>query len=233
MKRSQINSIMQSAEAFIRQCRFHLPPFADWTPKDWEERRNEAGEILANRLGWDITDFGSGNFQKCGLFLFTLRNGSAENWKRMQGKLYAEKIMVVDPDQVTPMHFHWRKMEDIINRGGGNLIIQLYNSTLDEKFDVEREIEITTDGVHRTMSPGGFITLTPGESITLPPYCYHKFWGEDERVLVGEVSMVNDDHFDNRFADPIGRFPVIEEDAPPLHYLVTDYVRFEKGEITR
>jgi D-lyxose ketol-isomerase len=151
----------------------------------------------------------------------------------MQGKLYAEKIMVVDPDQVTPMHFHWRKMEDIINRGGGNLIIQLYNSTLDEKFDVEREIEITTDGVHRTLPPGGFITLTPGESITLPPYCYHKFWGEDERVLVGEVSMVNDDHLDNHFADPIGRFPVIKEDEPPLHYLVTDYVRFKKGEITR
>jgi D-lyxose ketol-isomerase len=233
MKRSQINSIMQSAEAFIRQCRFHLPPFADWTPKDWEEKRNEVGEIITNRLGWDITDFGSGNFQKCGLFLFTLRNGSPENWKRMQGKLYAEKIMVVDPDQVTPMHFHWRKMEDIINRGGGNLIIQLYNSTPDEKLDVDREIEITTDGVHRTLSPGGSITLTPGESITLPPYCYHKFWGENERVLVGEVSIVNDDHLDNRFVDPIGRFPVIMEDELPLHYLVTDYVRFKKGEITR
>ncbi len=227
MNRSQINSIMQSAEAFIRQCRFPLPPFAYWTPKDWEERRNDAGEILANRLGWDITDFGSGNFQKCGLFLFTLRNGSPENWKRMQGKLYAEKIMVVDPDQVTPMHFHWKKMEDIINRGGGNLIIQLYLSTPDEKLDVEREIEITTDGVRRRLPPGGSITLTPGESITLPPYCYHKFRGDKKRVLVGEVSMVNDEYQDNRFADPIGRFPVIAEDEPLLHYLVTDYMRFK------
>jgi D-lyxose ketol-isomerase len=227
MKRSQINSIIQSAEAFIRQCRFYLPPFAYWTPKDWEEMRSEAGEIIANRLGWDITDFGSGNFKKCGLFLFTLRNGSPENWKRMQGKLYAEKIMIVEPDQVTPMHFHWKKMEDIINRGGGDLVIQLYNSTPDEKIDLEKEIEITTDGVHRTLSPGGFITLTPGESITLPPYCYHKFWGEGERVLVGEVSMVNDDYQDNRFAEPIGRFPAIQEDEPPLHYLVSDYVRFE------
>ena len=223
MKRSQINSIMQSAEAFIRQCRFHLPPFADWTPKDWEERRNEAGEILADRLGWDITDFGSGNFQKCGLFLFTLRNGSPENWKRMQGKLYAEKIMVVDPDQVTPMHFHWRKMEDIINRGGGNLIIQLYNSTQDEKFDVEREIDITTDGVHRTLPPGGSITLTPGESITMPTYCYHKFWGAGGKVLVGEVSAVNDDDTDNRFLDPLPRYAQIEEDEPPVYLLCTDY----------
>ena len=227
MKRSQINSIMQSAEAFIRQCGFHLPPFAYWTPKDWEEMSNQAGEIIANRLGWDITDFGSGDFKKCGLFLFTLRNGSPENWKRMQGKLYAEKIMIADPDQVTPMHFHWKKMEDIINRGGGNLIIQLYNSTPDEKMDAEKEIEITTDGVHRTLPPGGAITLTPGELITLPPRCYHKFWGEGERVLVGEVSMVNDDNLDNRFSDPIGRFPAITEDEPPLHYLVSDYARFE------
>jgi D-lyxose ketol-isomerase len=227
MKRSQINSIMQSADAFIRQSKFHLPPFAYWTPKDWEAKSNEAGEIIANRLGWDITDFGSGNFKKCGLFLFTLRNGSPQNWERMRGKLYAEKIMIVDPGQVTPMHFHWQKMEDIINRGGGNLIIQLYTSTPDEKIDFEKEVEITTDGIHRTLPPGGSITLTPGESITLPPCCYHKFWGEGKRVLVGEVSMVNDDHLDNCFADPIGRFPAIQEDEPPLHYLVSDYVRFE------
>jgi D-lyxose ketol-isomerase len=226
MKRSQINSIMQSAETFIRRSGFHLPPFAYWTPKDWEKMGNDAGEIIANRLGWDITDFGSGNFEKCGLFLFTLRNGSPENWKRMQGKLYAEKIMIVGPDQVTPMHFHWKKMEDIINRGGGNLIIQLYHSTPDEKMDCEKEIEITTDGVHRTLPPGGIITLTPGESITLPPYCYHEFWGKGERVLVGEVSMVNDDYRDNRFADPIGRFPEIQEDEPPIYYLVSDYERF-------
>jgi D-lyxose ketol-isomerase len=227
MKRSQINSIMQSADAFIRQSKFHLPPFAYWTPKDWEAKSNEAGEIIANRLGWDITDFGSGNFKKCGLLLFTLRNGSPQNWERMRGKLYAEKIMIVDPGQVTPMHFHWQKMEDIINRGGGNLIIQLYTSTPDEKIDFEKEVEITTDGIHRTLSPGGIITLTPGESITLPPCCYHKFWGEGKRVLVGEVSMVNDDYLDNCFADPIGRFPAIQEDEPPLHYLVSDYVRFE------
>jgi D-lyxose ketol-isomerase len=227
MKRSEINSIMQSAESFICRRGFHLPPFAYWSPEDWEAKRPQAGEIIANRLGWDITDFGSGNFKKCGLFLFTLRNGSPENWKRMKGKLYAEKIMVVDPDQVTPMHFHWKKMEDIINRGGGNLILRLYNSTQAEKIDAENKVDITTDGVRRTLPPGGSIALAPGESITLPPYCYHAFWGEGGRVLAGEVSMVNDDSLDNRFADPVGRFPEIEEDEPPLHYLVADYGRFE------
>lgn len=200
-----------------------LAAFCLLTPKEWEAKRADAEEIIANGLGWDITDFGYGNFDKFGLFLFTLRNGSPGNWQKMQGKLYAEKIMIVEPDQLTPMHFHWLKMEDIINRGGGNLVIQLYNSTPDEAIDYEKEVRIKTDGIQRTLPPGGCVTLTPGESITLPPYCYHKFWGEGGRVLVGEVSLVNDDHQDNRFADPAGRFPEIEEDEPPLYLLVPDY----------
>ena len=86
-------------------------------------------------------------------------------------------------------------------------------------------MRISVDGVQRTIKAGGIVELKPGESITLSPYCYHSFWG-DQRVLVGEVSTVNDDHADNRFYDPIGRFPTIEEDVEPLHLLVTDYARF-------
>ena|SRR5690554_1431468 len=44
-------------------------------------------------LGWDITDFGSGEFYKRGLFLFTLRNGKY----KVDKKPYAEKIMIVAP----------------------------------------------------------------------------------------------------------------------------------------
>jgi len=229
MKRSQVNSIMRSADKFIRECGFFLPPFAYWTPEVWKQKGVEVSEIVTNQLGWDITDFGSGNFQACGLFLFTLRNGSSENWRNLRGKLYAEKLLVVDIDQITPFHFHWKKTEDIINRGGGNLMLQLYYSTPDEKLDLEKEITIMIDGVQRILPPGGSVTLTPGESITLPPNCYHKFWGVGGRVLVGEVSMVNDDSTDNRFADQEGRFPVIEEDEPPLHLLITDYQHYYRG----
>ncbi|MBN1249130.1 MAG: D-lyxose/D-mannose family sugar isomerase, partial [Anaerolineae bacterium] len=73
---------------------------------------------------------------------------------------------------------------------------------------------------------GSVLSLGPGESITLPTRLYHKFWGADARVLVGEVSMVNDDDRDNRFYEPIGRFPEIVEDAPPRHLLVTDYADY-------
>ena len=68
--------------------------------------------------------------------------------------------------------------------------------------------------------------LEPGESITLVPRCYHTFWGEGGRVLVGEVSLVNDDYADNRFFEPVGRFPDVEEDEPPLYLLVNDYRRY-------
>ena len=229
MKRSQINAILRSADDFVRARGFYLPPFAHWTPEEWRQKGPEAAEIVQNQLGWDITDFGTGYFEKTGLFLFTIRNGSPLNLKTGNGKQYAEKILIVDQNQVTPMHFHWNKMEDIINRGGGRLVIQLYNSTPDEQLDPRSDVQVSMDGVVHTVEAGGTIALNPGESITLTPGLYHKFWGEGERILVGEVSLVNDDHTDNRFAQPAGRFPEIEEDEPPLYLLVNDYPRYYGG----
>ena len=225
MKRSEINALMRDADAFMGQQSFHLPPFAYWTPGDWKNKGEEVCEIVENGLGWDVTDFGSGDYDRHGLLLFTLRNGNPKNWEHMQGKLYAEKIMVVEVDQVTPMHFHWRKSEDIINRGGGNLMIQLYNATEDGSL-ANTDVTISVDGVKRVVKAGGTLALRPGESIALHPRCYHKFWGAESRVLVGEVSSVNDDRIDNRFHKPTGRFPQIEEDEPPLYLLSADYPRY-------
>jgi len=225
MKRSEINAIMRDANAFIRKQGFYLPPFAYWTPQDWATKGEEVREIVDNRLGWDITDFGQGDYRSSGLFLFTIRNGGVDALKTMQGKLYAEKIMIVDVNQVTPMHFHWRKVEDIINRGGGKLVIQLYNSTEDGKL-ADSDVVVSTDGVKRVVKAGDTVALSPGDSITLPARGYHKFWGAESRVLVGEVSLVNDDNTDNRFYEPVGRFPDIEEDEPPLYLLCNDYPRY-------
>ena len=225
MKRSEVNIIMRQADGFIRERGFHLPPFAYWTPTDWTARGAEAREIVENQLGWDITDFGEGRYADCGLFLFTIRNGSAAEMLAKRGKLYCEKLMVVGVDQVTPMHFHWQKVEDIINRGGGKLAIQLYNATTEDGL-AETPVTVSLDGVGRTVRAGDEVLLTPGESITLPPRLYHKFWGVEGRVLVGEVSLVNDDKTDNRFYETIGRFPELEEDEGPLHLLVTDYPRY-------
>ena len=229
MKRSEVNAIMQEADAFMKAHGFYLPPFAYWTPDEWRRRGPEVREIVENKLGWDITDFGQGDYRNFGLFLFTIRNGSPENLRTGQGKTYAEKVLIVDVDQVTPMHFHWHKTEDIINRGGGRLALQLYNSTADEKL-AETDITVSLDGVQRTLKAGATVLLETGESITLPTGLYHKFWGVDSRVLVGEVSKVNDDANDNCFLDPIGRFPQIEEDEPPLYLLIGDYERYYQAQ---
>jgi D-lyxose ketol-isomerase len=222
MKRSEINAIVRDAEAFLRLCGFSLPPFAAWTPQDWQAKREMAREILECRLGWDVTDFGRGDFRNVGLAVFTLRNGRPGNLERHRRKTYGEKILIVDPGQVTPLHFHRVKMEDIINRGGGKLIVQLYNSTPDEKLDTT-DVVIMTDGLTRTLPAGGKLSLSPGESITIPQYSYHTFWAEDSRALVGEVSLVNDDTTDNRFYEEVARFAQVEEDEAPYRVLVSDY----------
>lgn len=223
MKRSEINQILENAKIFMSEKQFFLPPWAYWSVADWEKNRNDAGEIIENMLGWDITDFGSGDFKNRGLFLFTIRNGRINKDK----KPYAEKIMIVEENQETPMHYHWNKMEDIINRGGGNLVIELFNSTPDGEFDTS-PVNFKTDGVKRSVNAGGKVILKPGESICLEQGMYHRFYGEPGKgtVLVGEVSMVNDDSSDNRFYESVGRFPVIEEDEEPVHLLASDYKNY-------
>jgi D-lyxose ketol-isomerase len=223
MKRSEINQILKNAKAFMAEKQFILPPWSNWSVADWKKNKDDAQEIIENMLGWDITDFGSGDFYKRGLFLFTIRNGKFN----VDKKPYAEKIMIVEENQETPMHFHWAKMEDIINRGGGNLVIELYNATSDNKLDTTA-VNLKTDGVKRSVDAGGKVVLSPGESICLEQGMYHRFYGEQGKgkVLVGEVSMVNDDTSDNCFYESVGRFPMIEEDEDPIHLLVSDYKKF-------
>lgn len=223
MKRSEINAAMRGALKLFEDYRIALPPFTLWTPDEWKTKGAETTEIKENMLGWDITDFGQGDFSKTGLLLITLRNGNQKAPDRYP-KPYAEKLMVVQENQVTPMHFHWSKMEDIINRGGGNLMIKLYNSTENEEL-ADTDVVVTMDGVQHTFPAGHVVCLHPGESITLTRGLYHRFWGEEGKgtVLVAEVSMCNDDTADNRFHDPVGRFPEIEEDEAPLYLLCNEY----------
>ncbi|MDI6027260.1 D-lyxose/D-mannose family sugar isomerase [Corticibacterium sp. UT-5YL-CI-8] len=221
MKRSKVNEILRESDAFIRSFGYIMPPFAYWTPEELIARRPEG--IVGARLGWDITDYGRGKFDELGLFLFTVRNGRAEDLMRGTGMLYAEKIMISRKDQMSPMHRHNVKAEDIINRGGGKLVLELFMSAPDGSVDPEAEVEVPTDGVVRKLKAGGLLSLDPGESVTLLPGVWHAFWGEGKDVLIGEVSTVNDDLTDNVFNEPIGRFSSIEEDEAPLHLLVSDY----------
>ena len=224
MKRTEIDAAARQLRDFAAAKGFHLPPWAHWSPRQWADVGPEADEIRRCGLGWDVTDFGLGEFAKTGLTLFTIRNGPPDA-PDPGAKDYCEKAMLVRPAQVTPCHFHFAKIEDIIVRAGGRLVVRLNNSTAEEALDEAGEVRVQVDGITRTFPPGGELVLTPGESVTLPPRLYHAFWGAegDEPVLVGEVSRVNDDANDNRFLEPLGRFPEIEEDQPAEFVLCTEY----------
>lgn len=226
MKRSRINEILREGDEFIRSFGFMMPPFAYWSPDQMRDRYSDISGIVEARMGWDITDYGQGDFDKLGLFLFTLRNGSQEDLKRGGGMCYAEKIMISRHDQISPMHRHIVKAEDIINRGGATLALKMFSSDSDGNIDRDADVIVSTDGIQRRLKAGDVLELSPGESVTLMPGNWHAFWGEGGDVLIGEVSAVNDDLTDNIFEDPIGRFAEIEEDESPIHLLVSDYEKW-------
>ena len=163
MKRSDINEILGHTRQFFSMHDVHLPPFASFPPTKWQQLDQAAWqEVFDLKLGWDVTAFGGNSFAAEGLTLFTLRNGSPNGVP--YEKSYAEKIMHVRDGQVTPMHFHWRKREDIINRGGGNLIIELWNAGAHEETE-NTDVTVTVDGCRQTHAPGSQLRLMPGESI--------------------------------------------------------------------
>ncbi len=224
MKRSEINAALREMEEMVRTCRFPLPPFCGFTPEQWAEKGHEYDEIRDNMLGWDITDYGQNEFDKVGFSLITLRNGNLKLRDRY-AKTYAEKLLYLREGQYSPMHFHWSKMEDIINRGGGTVLIRVFNSLPDESLDCENDVRVRVDGCEMTVTAGAQVALEPGQSISIPPYLYHDFETKPGTgaVLLGEVSQCNDDNTDNRFNPPVGRFPAIEEDEPPYRLLCNEY----------
>lgn len=223
MKRSEMNIIITEGCEFFEKMSFKLPKWADWSIDDWKANYTRCSEIFDNYLGWDICDFGRNKFYEQGLLLFTIRNGNLEKDK----KTYAEKIMMIREEQLTLYHFHWNKMEDIINRGGGNLMMKIHVSDDKGGFS-NKDVIVKIDGVDTLCKPGELLRLEPGQSICLEPYVYHSFWAEKGMgtVLTGEVSMVNDDETDNRFYEKVGRFPDIDEDEEPVRLLVTDYKKY-------
>ena len=223
MKRSELNQIISDAIDFVRSYRLELPPFAYWSPDDWSKLGEDEREIVDNMLGWDITNFG-GDFKKIGITIFTFRNGNFHN-KNKYPKPYAEKLLISEEGQELPYHFHWSKMEDIINRGGGDLVLNLYNA--DEKEDFAKtDVTANIDGKLIKVPAGGSVRIKPGQSITLLPRQYHKWVAEKGKVMLFEVSSTNDDTIDNRFHTAQGRFPDIEEDVPPKYLIFQDYKKY-------
>jgi len=211
-------------EAMCAKHCCYLPPFCHMTPADWAKAGHEYDEVRDCMLGWDITDYGEGRFDELGFSLITIRNGNRAMADKYP-KVYAEKLLYLKEGQYSPNHFHWFKTEDIINRGGGNCLIRVYNSLPNEEIDYESDVTVHLDGRTVVVPAGSLVKLQPGESIYIQQRLYHDFVVEPGTgpVLLGEVSQCNDDNTDNRFAEPIGRFPTVEEDEPPYRLLCNEY----------
>lgn len=224
MKRSEINAALKELEAMCKKYCCYLPAFCNFTPEEWKSKGHEYDEIRDCMLGWDITDYGKNDFDRFGFSLITIRNGNCKMPEKYP-KSYAEKLLYLKEGQYAPNHFHWYKTEDIINRGGGNVLIRVYNSLPNEEIDYKSDVTVHVDGCVHIVPAGTQVRLTPGESITIQQYLYHDFEVEKGHgaVLLGEVSQCNDDENDNRFNPPVGRFPEIEEDEPPYRLLCNEY----------
>jgi D-lyxose ketol-isomerase len=186
MKRSEINALLRSAEACFLAHGWTLPP----SPQ------------------WDVTDFGLGDYRRCGLVAINLANEPE----------YCEKLMYARGGMKTPAHTHRKKKEDIICRWGELILLLWEDAGLND-----RGLAVKINGKMTEVRAGKPVLLKAGERITLVPGVYHEFYPGSEECIIGEVSTANDDLHDNFFVNPdIGRFPGVEEDEAPLLKLVSD-----------
>lgn len=230
LKRSDINSSIDLSHKIIKHFGVYLPPYAYWNPEQWATAGKEYDEVRNCMLGWDVTDFGSKDYNNIGRILFTLRNGKLND--TTYPKEYAEKLLIDPEHQRAPAHFHRSKREDIICRRGGNILVQLRKAGPDDKPSSEK-FTVQKDGCTIQLSPGDTIRLKPGESINIPPRTIHQFWGEEGTgyqmdgigyTLSSEISSVCDDFNDNVFLDDyVSRFPDIEEDTERKYFLCNEY----------
>ena len=225
MKRSEINSAIKWAEELCATHHITLPDFARYAPDKEIFSHPSRINLKKTMLGWDVSDFGSGDFETVGAVLFTVRNGSVH--EKNVGTPYAEKYIFLKDgkEQEIPLHYHIEKTEDIINRAGGVFCCQLAVQDENGKPDFTKPVRVLRDGEYYDAVPGEIIEIPTGNSITLEPGVFHRFFAKTGcgDLLIGEVSKINDDNTDNVFANPSERFCAVEEDEPSYRLLVNEY----------
>lgn len=224
MKRSEINRALTWAKELLQKNNIRLPHYAYWDMDKWAENKDRLDTIRRVMLGWDITDFGTNNFDEIGAVLYTVRNGDMND--AAVGVPYCEKYILMKEGQRLPKHYHVFKTEDIVNRAGGVLAVYLWN-TDEQGRQLDTDVKVFMDGVEQTFRAGEEILVYPGDSISLTPHMAHIFGPKEGygELIVGEVSKVNDDNTDNYFLEPTARFAEIEEDEGVLHPLCNEYAK--------
>lgn len=217
MKRSEIDAAIDAAAALFDRHGLRLPPFAALDAEAMRARLQQPeSEIRRGRLGWDVSDFGSGRFAETGIVAFTLRNGDQASLQAGRGRLYCEKALMVREGQWVPAHTHVLKTEDLINRGDSTVLVDLF-------VDGDAGARVLVDDRWIEFADHTTLRLAPGEGVTLEPGVWHRIGSEGGDAFIVEVSLVNDDLTDNIFRDALPRFPEVEEDAPARRLICADY----------
>ena len=92
MKRSEINRALAEARAVCDAWRFALPDWAEWSHSDHRAHPAQSAFLARRQIGWDVTDFGSGQFATRGLTL----NGGAG------ARAFADFLRSAGPDMADP-----------------------------------------------------------------------------------------------------------------------------------
>ena len=168
MKRSEINAAINTAKKMMDEYNWTLPEWGYWSKEDYKDKPEIRKYLKSHQMGWDVTDFGKDNFNSQGITLFCIRNG-------VQGakddKPYAEKLLFMQEGQEIPFHSHKVKLEDIINRGGGDLAIEFLE--VDKDFrELQKEIEVLVDGKIIKIHPHKPLILKTGQSVTVDRNVY-------------------------------------------------------------
>ena len=171
MKRSEINQAIMEAKKMMEEYLWILPQWGYWSKDDYSKQPTTSHYLKEHQMGWDVTDFGKGLFNQQGITLFCIRNGIQGN---TEDKPYAEKLLFMQEGQEIPYHSHKVKLEDIINRGGGDLAIEFVE--VDEHLkEKNSKINILVDGVEVEVLPHEPLILKRGQSVTVERNIYHKF----------------------------------------------------------
>ena len=64
MKRSLIDKNIDWAIALCEKMHVALPGFAYWTPQDWEDKKDSTAYMRKVAMGWDVTDYNSGDLTR-------------------------------------------------------------------------------------------------------------------------------------------------------------------------
>lgn len=221
MKRSTINRDILWGINLLKENNISLPEFALWSPEEWERNKDKLSTVINVSLGWEVKDFS----EEMGATLFTIRNGKYNDLSI--GVPYCEKLIMFKDGKRLPLHYHKEKTEDVINRAAGIMQIKLYHTTASGELDLASDVDVFQDGILHTHKAGEYFYINPGSSITLTPGIAHTFGPKPGGpLIVGEVSVVNNDLTDNfRFEKVPDQYPV-EEDEEIMFPICTEYKTF-------